>query len=102
MMNALSLAVSLGEETDMGSALSQWEARERPLTEHTQFYSWTSWPPNQIGAGLARFFYNIPVFKPWLSKQRAKPSRHIPHGTEGQERWLPVAMRGRAQATAAS
>ncbi len=102
MVNALSLAVSLDEERDMAAAFSQWEHRERPLTEHTQFYSWTSWPLNEIGPGLARVFYNIPVFKPWLNKQRAKPSRHTPHGTEGQERWLPVAMRGQAPATAAN
>ena len=100
MVNALSLAVSLSEEKDGATALSQWERRQRPLTEHTQIYSKTLWPASYLGSSLARVFYNCPVFKPWLTKQRAKPSLSTPHGTEGQERWLPVAMRGAAQTTA--
>ena len=39
MMNALGLAVALQDALDLTSALKQWEARERPLTEHTQ--RWT-------------------------------------------------------------
>jgi 2-methyl-3-hydroxypyridine 5-carboxylic acid dioxygenase len=36
MMNALGLAVALEQSHDVVAALSAWEARERPLTEHTQ------------------------------------------------------------------
>jgi 2-methyl-3-hydroxypyridine 5-carboxylic acid dioxygenase len=36
MMNALGLAVALEQADDVVSALRAWEARERPLTEHTQ------------------------------------------------------------------
>ena len=36
MANALGLAVALDEATDVPDALSGWEERERPLTEHTQ------------------------------------------------------------------
>ena len=100
MMNALSLAVSLDEDGDVARALSVWEQRERPLTEHTQIYSKTLWPASYLGSGLARVCYNFPVFKPWLAKQRAKPSLHTPHGTAGQERWVPVALRGAGAAAA--
>jgi 2-methyl-3-hydroxypyridine 5-carboxylic acid dioxygenase len=36
MMNALSLAATLERDGDVPAALAQWEASERPLTEHTQ------------------------------------------------------------------
>ena len=36
MANALGLAVALDEAMDVPDALSGWEERERPLTEHTQ------------------------------------------------------------------
>jgi 2-methyl-3-hydroxypyridine 5-carboxylic acid dioxygenase len=36
IMNALGLAVALEGVDDIPDALSAWEARERPLTEHTQ------------------------------------------------------------------
>ncbi|QTN04167.1 FAD-dependent monooxygenase [Ochrobactrum sp. EEELCW01] len=36
LMNALGLAVALDEHADVSEALAAWEARERPLTEHTQ------------------------------------------------------------------
>ena len=36
MMNALSLAEIVGDGASIVSALRQWEAQERPLTDHTQ------------------------------------------------------------------
>ncbi len=36
MMNALSLAELVSSRSDIESALQEWEARERPLTDHTQ------------------------------------------------------------------
>ena len=36
MMNALALAVALDEFADVPTALSCWEEKERPMTEHTQ------------------------------------------------------------------
>jgi 2-methyl-3-hydroxypyridine 5-carboxylic acid dioxygenase len=36
MMNALSLAEIVADGSDIPSALRQWEAQERPLTDHTQ------------------------------------------------------------------
>ena len=39
MMNALSLASYVSQAADIGEGLRQWEALERPLTEHTQDYA---------------------------------------------------------------
>jgi len=36
MMNALALAVAVEDRSDIEDALDEWEAHERPLTEHTQ------------------------------------------------------------------
>jgi 2-methyl-3-hydroxypyridine 5-carboxylic acid dioxygenase len=36
MMNALALAVALDEFADVPTALSRWEEKERPMTEHSQ------------------------------------------------------------------
>ena len=36
IMNALALAVAVDGRSDLEDALEEWEARERPLTEHTQ------------------------------------------------------------------
>jgi len=36
MMNALSLAETVADGADIAAALQQWEAQERPLTDHTQ------------------------------------------------------------------
>jgi 2-methyl-3-hydroxypyridine 5-carboxylic acid dioxygenase len=36
IMNALALAVAVDGSSNLEDALEEWEARERPLTEHTQ------------------------------------------------------------------
>lgn len=36
LMNGIGLAVSVTDEPDVAKALVDWEARERPMTEHTQ------------------------------------------------------------------
>lgn len=51
MMNAYSLAVAIEKGEDLLQSLAQWEAAERPLTEHTQRWvrlygviaSWPTW-----------------------------------------------------------
>jgi len=60
MMNALSLAVYLERQDDIGAALASWEHSERPLTEHTQRISYflglpTTWPPavRAVALGIA-------------------------------------------------
>lgn len=100
--NALSLAVTLDEEKDVAAALAAWEARERPLTEHTQFWSWTTWPLTRVPPALARAAFNAPLFRGWLAKQRARPSLHVPHGTASDPRWLPPELRVGARSASAA
>jgi 2-polyprenyl-6-methoxyphenol hydroxylase-like FAD-dependent oxidoreductase len=81
MMNALSLAVYLERDTDIGSALATWERNERPLTEHTQRISYllglpTTWPPVLRAAVL-----NIAGRSKWLVRQRTRTALHRPTGT---------------------
>jgi 2-polyprenyl-6-methoxyphenol hydroxylase-like FAD-dependent oxidoreductase len=81
MMNALSLAVYLGREDDIGSALALWERNERPLTEHTQRISYflglpTTWPPVLRAAALG-----IAGRSKWLVRQRTRTALHRPTGT---------------------
>jgi 2-polyprenyl-6-methoxyphenol hydroxylase-like FAD-dependent oxidoreductase len=84
LMNGLALAVALDESSDVEGALHRWEARERPLTEHTQrvsaLYSRvTTLPPRVRGlvfwlAGKSR----------WAVEQRLRTALHVPTGTSVQ------------------
>jgi 2-polyprenyl-6-methoxyphenol hydroxylase-like FAD-dependent oxidoreductase len=81
MMNALSLAVYLDREADIGAALDAWERNERPLTEHTQRISYylglpTTWPPALRGVALG-----IAGRSKWLVRQRTRTALHRPTGT---------------------
>jgi 2-polyprenyl-6-methoxyphenol hydroxylase-like FAD-dependent oxidoreductase len=81
MMNALSLAVYLERERDVGSALETWERNERPMTEHTQRVSYflglpTTWPPALRAATLG-----LVGRSKWLTAQRTRTALHRPTGT---------------------
>lgn len=81
MMNALSLAVYLERENDVAAALRTWEARERPMTEHTQRMSYilglpTTWPPALRAATLG-----IAGRSKWFVRQRTRTALHRPTGT---------------------
>jgi 2-polyprenyl-6-methoxyphenol hydroxylase-like FAD-dependent oxidoreductase len=83
MMNALSLAVHLDGAADIPAALAAWEARERPITEHTQRVSvWlgvpTTWPP-----ALRNLTFRLIGKSKWLVRQRIKTALHRPTGTTG-------------------
>jgi 2-polyprenyl-6-methoxyphenol hydroxylase-like FAD-dependent oxidoreductase len=83
MMNALSLAVHLDGAADIPAALAAWEARERPITEHTQRVSvWlgvpTTWPP-----ALRNLTFRLIGKSKWLVRQRIKTALHRPTGTPG-------------------
>ena len=81
-MNALSLAVFATEAPTLEEALARWEAKERPLTEHTQLVAgvWgalTRWPT----------FIRTPILRygarsKWLMAQRQRAAHHIPTGAE--------------------
>ena len=81
MMNGLSLAEIVNQHDDVLEGLADWEARERPLTEHTQRYSLlyglpTTWPPK-----LRAWAFALAGRNRWLLKQRLRTASHIPTGT---------------------
>jgi 2-polyprenyl-6-methoxyphenol hydroxylase-like FAD-dependent oxidoreductase len=80
MMNTLALAVALEDGSDVPAALRAWEARERPLTEHTQRWSeiygrLTTWPERM--RSLA--FTALGRVK-WLRRRYQRTATHIPTG----------------------
>jgi 2-polyprenyl-6-methoxyphenol hydroxylase-like FAD-dependent oxidoreductase len=81
MMNGLALAAALDETHNIEDALRRWEARERPLTEHTQrvsaLYSRvTTLPPRIRGIVLW-----LAAKSRWAREQRERTALHIPTGT---------------------
>lgn len=82
LMNALGLAVALDEQADIPKALEAWEARERPLTEHTQdtaerLGDMNFWPDDVRSAVL-----KITGQCAEIGAERMMTAKHIPTGTE--------------------
>ncbi|KXO73978.1 FAD-dependent oxidoreductase [Brucella anthropi] len=80
LMNALGLAVALDEHADVSEALAVWEARERPLTEHTQdtaerLGDMNYWPDDVRSQVLKITGKCAP-----LGAERMKTALHIPTG----------------------
>jgi 2-polyprenyl-6-methoxyphenol hydroxylase-like FAD-dependent oxidoreductase len=79
MMNAVGLAASLERAESLGEALEQWEARERPLTEHTQL--WTRIYGTTMFLPKALKKLSIQIEKhPWVAEQYLKTANHVPTG----------------------
>lgn len=80
MMNAMGLAAALAESPDVGTALQRWEARERPVTEHTQLwtriYSATMFLPRP----LKRASILVERKVPWVAAQYLRAANHVPTG----------------------
>ena len=82
MMNALSLATSVAKADRIPDALEAWEARERPLTEHTQTWSrmysaTTRWPQ-----WLRSAAFNATGQIGGLRNQYQKTANHLPPGVQ--------------------
>lgn len=81
LMNAQGLAVALDERSDIGEALALWEARERPLTEQTQnwsyYYSWLTGVPSPVRLAALLAIVTIPP----LRKSYFRAAHHWPTGT---------------------
>lgn len=80
MMGAMSLAHYLDRERSIEDSLAVWEARERPLIEHTQRYSSllsavTFWPER-----LRSVFFRLAARSSWFNGQRWRAAHHIPTG----------------------
>jgi len=82
LMNALSLAVAANEgRADIPHALTQWEARERPLTEHTQHTAhmlgaMNNWP-DQVRSDVLKIVGRSRE----MGQMRMKTAMHTPCGT---------------------
>ena len=80
MMNALGLAVAVDEAPGVEAGLGAWEARERPLTDHTQrwsrIYSATTVWPDWMRAGA----FKLSVRSAYLSEKMRRTAMHVPTG----------------------
>jgi len=81
MMNALGLAAALERQSDdIEGALRTWEARERPLTEHTQriastWSALTTWPDSWRAIA-----FRLVGKSARLNGMRLRTARHVPTG----------------------
>jgi 2-polyprenyl-6-methoxyphenol hydroxylase-like FAD-dependent oxidoreductase len=78
LMNALSLAMAVEREGDLAAALAAWEARERPITEHTQrwsrlYGSVTLWPERLRAAA-----FGLSAHSRWLRAQLDRTANYSP------------------------
>jgi 2-polyprenyl-6-methoxyphenol hydroxylase-like FAD-dependent oxidoreductase len=82
MMNALGLAVAVEGGTTIPAALQAWEARERPLTDHTQrwtrIYGGILHVPDRLKPLAIRAERDVP----WIAAQYARAANHVPTGCE--------------------
>lgn len=81
-MNALSLAVHVSEAPSVEEGLASWEAKERPLTEHTQrvagiYGSLTAWP-----TVLRTPIMRLGAKSKWVMSHRQRAANHVPTGAE--------------------
>jgi len=90
IVNALTLANMLQDDSDISRVLDHWEANQRELAEHTQRWSRITWPLIPWPAWCARAYYNLPAGAAWIARQRRRPSEHIVYGTEGMSQWMPA------------
>jgi 2-polyprenyl-6-methoxyphenol hydroxylase-like FAD-dependent oxidoreductase len=81
MMNALSMAVYLDRSNDIVQALSDWERRERPLTEHAQWMSVLMGMPTTWPSPFRKIFYQFAARSKWMIRQRTKIVTHKSTGT---------------------
>jgi 2-polyprenyl-6-methoxyphenol hydroxylase-like FAD-dependent oxidoreductase len=80
MMNALGLAAALQEAPDIQTALSLWERRERPLTEHTQRWTRIYGATMVLPDMLKRLAIRLETQIPWVAAQYSRTANHVPTG----------------------
>lgn len=79
----------------MDAAMTRWERRERPLTEHTQRWSVRAWPTLRVAPWQARLWFHTPGLAQWIGRMRLRTSAHIPTGTAGDAPWRSPEQRTR-------
>jgi len=80
MMNALGLAVALQEAGDLRAGLSEWERRERPLTEHTQRWTRIYGTTMLLPKPLKKIWILLEKHIPWIGAQYLRAAHHVPTG----------------------
>jgi 2-polyprenyl-6-methoxyphenol hydroxylase-like FAD-dependent oxidoreductase len=87
MMNALGLAVALQAAGNLHAGLSEWERRERPLTEHTQRWTRIYGTTMLLPQPLKRMWILLEKQIPWIGAQYLRAAHHVPTGAPGQLRY---------------
>ena len=87
--NGLSLAKMLTTFGATAEALAKWEARNREMTEHTQYWSTISWPMSQWPLWAIKMFYEFPLWSEWVRERRSRTASFAAFGNESLPRWLP-------------
>ncbi len=82
LMNGLALAAAVTDAPDIEVALAEWEARERPLTEHTQDTAERLGDMNFWPDDLRSEVLKITGRSAEIGAVRMKTARHIPTATE--------------------
>ncbi len=91
IVNGLALANLVAEKGPSEATLDEWERRNRPITEHTQFWSDISWPKSRWPLWGVKLFYDFPLWQGWVRNHRSRTARFQPYGTETLPRWKPAA-----------
>jgi hypothetical protein len=79
MMNALGLAEAIRESPAIEPALTLWERRERPLTEHTQLWTRIYGSTMFLPGPMKKLSILVEKF-PWVAAQYVRAANHIPTG----------------------
>lgn len=82
LMNGLALAAAVTDAPDIEAALAEWEARERPLTEHTQDTAERLGDMNFWPDDIRSQVLKITGRSAEIGAVRMKTARHIPTATE--------------------
>lgn len=82
LMNGLGLAVAVTDARDIEKALGEWEARERPMTEHTQDTAESLGGMNYWPDDVRSQVLKITGKSREIGMERMKTARHVPTGTE--------------------
>ena len=78
LMNGLGLAEAVAGAEDIASALVDWEARERPMTEHTQDTAERLGDMNFWPDDIRSQVLKITGKSPEIGAERMRTARHIP------------------------
>jgi 2-polyprenyl-6-methoxyphenol hydroxylase-like FAD-dependent oxidoreductase len=82
--NAMALAAAVSESTDVARALEAWEKRQRPLTDHVQWWSYIyglvvgKWP--RSGLSLRSDLLRLMAGTEWFDAGLNRGARHVPDG----------------------